>query len=284
MRLEDFDHGARFTATLLESQRLTPADAVEVRELKLLLDKNDFEAEAGQSVGVIVPGLQEIGQRHHFRLYSLAAAPQRRDGKVEIALCVRRCNYIDEYSGEEYRGLASNFLCDLRPGGSVEMNGPFGIPFQVPPDPAANLLLISMGTGIAPFRAFVATLYRKNPDWKGRIWLFHGAVSGLELLYMNEERNDFSNYYDRDTFRAFQALSPRPHWADPIAMDYAIEERAAEIREMLSEEHSYVYLAGKGDILENLDKIFAGMAGDPEEWEQSKQQMKDSGRWVELLY
>ena len=101
---------------------------------------------------------------------------------------------------------------------------------------------------------------------------------------MNEERNDFSNYYDRDTFRAFQALSPRPHWADPIAMDYAIEERAAEIREMLSEEHSYVYLAGKGDILENLDKIFAGMAGDPEEWEQSKQQMKDSGRWVELLY
>jgi len=285
MRLEDFDHGERFTATLLDSQRITPADAVEVRELKLLLDRHDFQAEAGQSVGVIVPGLREIGQRHHFRLYSLAGAPQRRDdGTVEITLCVRRCNYIDEYSGEEYRGVASNFLCDLRPGGSVEMNGPFGIPFRVPADPTANLLLVSMGTGIAPFRAFVATLYRRHPDWKGRIRLFHGAVSGLELLYMNDERDDFSNYYDRDTFRAFQALSPRPHWADPIAMDYAIEERAAELWEMLCEDQTYVYLAGKGDILQNLDKIFAGMAGSPEEWEQHKLQMKDAGRWVELLY
>lgn len=285
MRLEDYDHGERFTATLLASQRLTPADAVEVRELKLTLNKADFAAEPGQSVGVIIPGPHAIGHRHHFRLYTLADAPHRVPANgVEITLCVRRCNYIDAYSGEEFQGIASNFLCDLKPGETVEMNGPFGIPFAIPPDPRADLLLISMGTGIAPFRAFVSHLYHEHPDWAGRVRLFHGARTGLELLYMNDERDDFTNYYDRETFQAFKALSPRPHWADPIAMDYAIEQRAAEIWDMLSAEQVYVYLAGNADALEKLDRVFSGLAGDEDTWRERKQALMDAGRWVELLY
>ena len=56
--------------------------------------------------------------------------------------------------------------------------------------------------------------------------LLYGARSGLELLYMNDKRDDFSLYYDEESFEAFQALSPRPNWADPIAWDHAIEERS----------------------------------------------------------
>ena len=44
-----------------------------------------------------------------------------------------------------------------------------------------------MGTGIAPFRAFVKHLYRDIGDWRGQVRLFYGARSGLELLYMNDE-------------------------------------------------------------------------------------------------
>ena len=83
-------------------------------------------------------------------------------------------------------------------------------------------------------------------------------MSGLELLYMNDERDDFAQYYDRETFQAFKALSPRPHWADPSRWDYAIEERAAEVQDMLAGDNCRVYVAGKSDILETLDKVFAG--------------------------
>ena len=36
------------------------------------------------------------------------------DSGIRIHLCVRRCKYIDEFSGEEFPGLASNYLCDLQ--------------------------------------------------------------------------------------------------------------------------------------------------------------------------
>ena len=111
-----------------------------------------------------------------------------------------------------------------------------------------------------------------------------GAMSGLELLYMNDERDDFGDYYDRATFQAFKALSPRPHWADPIAMDYAIEERAAEVREMLAGESCRVYVAGKADILETLDRVFAGLAGSPDAWQERKERLRAERRWFELVY
>jgi ferredoxin--NADP+ reductase len=127
----------------------------------------------------------------------------------------------------------------------VTITGPFGMPFKVPEDTTANLLLIGLGTGIAPFRALVKHIYKNMGKWQGKIRLLYGAQTGLELLYMNDKRDDFANYYDEDTFEAFKALSPRPKWADPIAWDYAIEDRVEEIQDMLSDEHTYVYIAGQ---------------------------------------
>ena len=43
----------------------------------------------------------EFGQQHHFRLYSVADLPERgEDGRPRIKIAVRRCSYIDAYSGE----------------------------------------------------------------------------------------------------------------------------------------------------------------------------------------
>ncbi|NNK32879.1 MAG: ferredoxin-NADP reductase, partial [Xanthomonadales bacterium] len=121
-------------------------------------------------------------------------------------------------------------------------------------------------------------------DWQGKIRLLYGARSGLELLYMNEKRDDFTNYYDEDTFEAFKALSPRPNWADPIAWDQAIEDRADEIWNLLSDEHTYVYVAGQKKIRDSLDALFSGMSGSAEGWAETKAELIEQGRWVELLY
>ncbi|MDJ0653711.1 MAG: hypothetical protein QNJ40_06145 [Xanthomonadales bacterium] len=285
MRLEDYPKEPRFDAAVLSNERITDAAAEEVRELVLAIDRPDFEYEIGQCIGVLSEGPAEFGGSLHHRLYSVASAPGAgAGGKPEVTIVVKRCNYIDEYSGEEYRGTSSNYLCDLTPGQHLSITGPFGIPFKIPPDPEANLLLIGMGTGIAPFRGLVKHIYEDHGEWKGKVTLLYGAHTGLELLYMNEHRDDFTKYYDEETFEAFKALSPRPSWADPIAWDYALEERASEIWNRLSEEHTFVYVAGLKAIRDHLDELFGDMCGSPESWQAKKQGMIDEGRWVELLY
>jgi ferredoxin--NADP+ reductase len=215
----------------------------------------------------------------------VADLPERGEGGLpRIKIAVRRCSYVDKYSGEEYPGVASNYLCDRVAGDTITMSGPYGLAFEVPEEMDANLILIGTGTGIAPFRAFVKHLHQNVPKWKGTITLFYGAQSGLELLYMNDERDDFSQYYDEDTFQAFKALSPRPAWAAPIDWDTALSERGAELWRLLGQPHTYVYVAGLEKMRGELDAAFAGIAGTEQKFARRKAELTAGGRWVELLY
>ena len=82
----------------------------EVRELVLEVEA-DFSFQIGQSIGVLAPGSADFGHEHHFRLYSVADLPeQSASGKPRIQIAVRRCFYLDPYSGEKYKGIASNYL------------------------------------------------------------------------------------------------------------------------------------------------------------------------------
>ncbi len=286
MRLEDYPTKPSYHATVLSSEAITEQGAdVEVREIVMEVPDHVFDFDLGQSIGVLAPGPAEFGGSIHHRLYTVADIPKpEEEGNPEITIVVRRCNYIDDYSGEEYIGVNSNFLCDRRRGDKITITGPFGMPFTVPTDKSANLLLIGMGTGIAPFRAFVKHIYKNIGDWKGKIRLLSGAQSGLELLYMNNKRDDFANYYDEDTFEAFKALSPRPSWADPISWEYAIEDRAEEIWRLLSDEKTHVYIAGQKHIRESLDKLFGNISGSQTGWQKRKAELIDKERWVELIY
>lgn len=284
--LEDYDTRQRFQATVVASERITPeASDIEVRELTLEIQKPGFELELGQNVGVLAPGAKAFGKEHHFRLYSVADLPERGPGGLaRIKIVVRRTSYVDKYSGEEYPGVASNYLCDLAPGDSITMSGPYGLAFEVPEEMDADLILIGTGTGIAPFRAFVKHLYKNVPEWKGTITLFYGARSGLELLYMNDERDDFAQYYDTETFQAFKALSPRPAWSAPIDWEGALAQRGQELWKLLEQPNTYVYVAGLEKMRDELDEAFTEIAGSKDKWARRKAELVAGGRWVELLY
>jgi len=164
----------------------------------------------GDSIGLLVPGPHEFGNEYHLRLYTIAGGEKTSGNKTRLTLCIKRCFYIDDYSGEKYEGKASNYFCDRAPGDKLTMAGPFKGAFTIPDDESTNLLMVGLGTGIAPFRAFVRHIYDVRGGWKGKVRLFFGAKTGLEMLYMNDKRDDFANYYDEDTFKAFEAVSPGP--------------------------------------------------------------------------
>jgi ferredoxin--NADP+ reductase len=281
--LADLDTEKHYRATVIKTRRLTPADVEEIREI-VLKTPADFACQVDQSFGVLVTAAGEFGNKYHHRLYSIADLPEQENGKPLITMLVKRCVYVDDFSGERYQGIASNYLCDRKVGDIITLTGPYNLPFVVPQDTRANLILIGMGTGIAPFRAFVKHIYKNIPDWQGKIRLFYGARSGLELLYLNDKDGDLTQYYDQATFEAFHALSPRPHMNDPIALDTAIENRAADIVEMLSHANTYIYVAGYEKTREVLDKAFSNILGSKEKWATRKAELVAGSKWAEIIY
>lgn len=271
-----------YTATLAQSRRITPpASREEVRHLVLRISDLSFDASLGNLVRVMAPG--QFGNRSHARLYSIMDLERRKDG-TEFAICVRRCSYIDEFNGEEYKGVASNYLCDLRPDDSVEFAGPVGYPFLIPEDKTADILMLGMGTGIAPFRTLIRQIYEKIGGWKGQIRLFYGARSPLEMLYMNDENSDLANYFDQPTFKAFQAVSPRPALDAPVALGQALEQNAVEVWEMVQRPGTRVLVAGTEDLLAVVEQTMIKLAGSGRNWLSVQNALKAGGRWSEVLY
>lgn len=274
---------ALLSAKLISSTRITPEESPEeVRHLVFRTPDLGFDAKVGQSIRVMAPG--QYGNKFHTRLYTIADPDVQHADSTEFTLCVRRCFYIDDFSGEEYQGVASNYLCDLKPGQAIQFDGPVGLVFQVPANKKADLLMIGMGTGIAPFRAYIRHIYEDLGGWEGKVRLFYGARTGLEMLYMNDENKDLALYFDQKTFKAIQAVSPRPAMKAPVAIDQALEQNAAEVLAMLQSSDAHVFIAGAEAMLATVDKALSQVAGSEQAWQQIKAGLVAGGRWNEVLY
>ncbi len=280
MRIEDLELGRGWSARLLENSPLTPPEArEEVRELLLESGQPDAELQAGQSVAVLVAGPHDLGQRNHVRLYTVARTPAEL-GAGRFTLCVRRCSFLDPYSGERFPGIASNYLCDLPAGSQLTLGGPVGLPFVIPDDPDTPLLIVGLGTGIAPFRGMIRELYEER-DWKGPVMLFHGARVGLETVY----RDSIAELCERSAgFSPVQVVSPRPAWGDPADLADAVLRHREEVWQLLCEPTVHVYLAGLSWVGKAFDKAMIEAAGGADAWIKRKGEIKSAGCWMSLLY
>ena len=285
MNLTEYDISHPYAASVVHSRRITPEDTDEVRHIVLNINSATFNYLEGQSIGVLVPGPHSFGNEHHMRLYSIANARQGEEGEFsEISICVRRCFYIDEVSGERYPGVASNYLCDARPGDEIRIAGPYGRQFMPPKDPSCNLLMIGVGTGIAPFRAFLKHIYEERKSWQGQVRLFYGARTGMDMLYMNDKNKDLSLYYDQETFQAVEALSPRPAFDEPADIPGRMKEHAAEVWALLQDSKTHVYVSGLAKLEDQLDKVLGEIAGTEEIWLMKKEELIRDKRWKTLFY
>merc|ERR1719262_1785021 len=134
----------------------------------------------GMSLGVIAPGPDKRGQSPAaIRLYSIASsAVGDSQSSTTVSLCVKRVVELDgkfanRDVGEDkpdkagthfpenkvYRGVASNYICDLSVGDEVEITGPVGTEMLLPQDPDAVYIMLATGTGIAPMRSYLRYLF-----------------------------------------------------------------------------------------------------------------------------
>ncbi|MBT8420706.1 MAG: oxidoreductase [Gammaproteobacteria bacterium] len=281
-----YDINNSYKVIVKSNTRITPPHARDdVHEIIFEIHDPSFSYVEGQSIGVLAPPPYDFGADHHMRLYSIASTRKGEHGhKEEVAVCVQRCFYVDAISGERYPGKCSNYVCDLNVGDEVTITGPYGRHFLIPRDNEANILMVASGTGIAPFRAFIKHIFEEEDDWKGKVRLFYQADTGLDLLYMNEVKDDIKHHYLQSTFKAVEALSSNSSGESADALVHKLEENAADVWELIQHPKTHVYVAGMRNASAGVDEALSHIAKSEEAWMEKKRELFQEGRWAEHLY
>jgi len=279
---------APFIARVIANIELTEQNSSEeVRNIILDVDNSGIHYIEGQSIGIIPPGERESGKPYKARLYSIASARTGDDGSSTTAtICIKRVFTIDESTGNKIPGVASNYLCDLKVDDSVALIGPNGRRFLLPAADNTDLILIAVGTGIAPFRAFIRHIYLEKGFWNGRIRLFYGIKNAMEALFLNNKNDDIGQYMAQDTFEAFRALS-RVHDEDHEKgyVQHKLAEQKQEIWEMICGGNFAVYICGLKGMEQGVDEVFASLAEQQGlDWTAMKAKFIKNGQWNTEVY
>lgn len=102
------------------------------------------------------------------RLYSIASSPRAHAGQVHLCVSVVQ----DTRRGRLRHGVGSGFLGQRAAGAGPIVASIQTSHFRLPADPRTPVIMVGPGTGIAPFRAFLAD--RAAEGTRGRTWLFFG--------------------------------------------------------------------------------------------------------------
>ena len=237
------------TASVVGNVRVTEVGKdYDTHHVMLDFGKLPFPVLEGQSIGILPPGLDEQGRVHHARQYSIASPRNgERAGYNNLSLTVKRV--LEDHQGQAVRGVASNYLCDLRVGDSVQVIGPFGASFLMPNHPRSNIVMICTGTGSAPMRAMTEWRRRLRRSGKfegGKLMLFFGARTQEELPYFGPLQNLPKDFIDINF-----AFSRTPGQPKRYVQDL-MRERAADLAALLADANTCFFVCGLKSMEEGV--------------------------------
>jgi len=202
----------------------------------------------GQSIGIVPPGLDANGRPHVARQYSVASPRNgERPGYNNVSLTVKRVT--EDHHGQPVRGVASNYLCDLKVGDKCQVIGPFGQSFLMPNHPKSHIVMICTGTGSAPMRAMTEWRRRLRKSGKfegGKLMLFFGARTREELPYFGPLQNLPKDFIDINF-----AFSRTPGQPKRYVQD-AMRERSADLGALLADPNAHFFVCGLKSMEEGV--------------------------------
>lgn len=151
----------KLTATVANIEEHTPT----LFTLSLRPDEPKPPFEAGQFLHLALDIYDPSGPWPESRVFSIASSPTQE---------LLRVTYV--VKGEFTQRMAR----DLRVGSTVQLKMAYGS-FRVQPEKGLDTVLISGGTGIAPFISFLEQA--RDEGSKGRFTLFYGVQSPEVLLF-----------------------------------------------------------------------------------------------------
>ena len=229
------------TATVAGNFRVTEVGReYDTHHIVLDFGTMPFPVLEGQSIGILPPGTDANGRPHHARQYSIASPRNgERPGYNNLSLTVKRV--LEDHQGRPVRGVASNYLCDLKVGDTVQVIGPFGTTFLMPNHPRSNIVMICTGTGSAPMRAMTEWRRRLRASGKfegGKLMLFFGARTKEELPYFGPLQS-----LPKDFIDIHLAFSRTPGAPKRYVQDL-MRERAPDLGALLKDANTCIYVCG----------------------------------------
>ena len=258
-----YNLGKPAVAKVTGNFRLTKDAGHDVRHIILDFGAQPFPYLEGQSIGIIPPGVDENGNPHLPRLYSISSPRDgERAGYNNVSLTIKR----------EDNGLCSNYVCDLNVGDEVRVTGPFGSTFLLPDDPDARLLMICTGTGSAPMRSFTMRRQRTLGAKSGGMVMFFGARTAESLPYFGPLKKVPNEILEQHL--VFSREGDKEYVQDRMMKD---EDRVAEL---LSDPHTHVYICGLRGMEEGVEKAFTNIAESiGQQWVALRDMMREEGRY-----
>lgn len=249
--------------------------ANETHHIVLDFGNMPFPVLEGQSIGIIAPGTDAQGKPHHARQYSIASPRNgERAGYNNLSITVKRV--LEDHQGKPVQGVASNYLCSLKTGDTVQVIGPFGSSFLMPNHPKSNIVMICTGTGSAPMRAMTEWRRRLRQTGKfegGKLMLFFGARTPQELPYFGPLQKLPKDFIDINF-----AFSREQGQAKRYVQDL-VRERAADLSALLKDSNTYIYVCGLKSMEEGVVLALRDVALQSGlNWDSIAKSLKQEGR------
>ena len=268
-----FRDSAPATAVVVANYKATADDGAAIHHVVLDVSASGMVLAEGQSMGVLAPGRDETGAPHAARLYSVGSARSGEGGIAgHVAFTVKRVT--EDHDGNACVGVCSNYLCDLAPGAAVAVTGPFGATFLLPEDPAARLLMICTGTGIAPMRGMINHWVETGQARANDLRLVYGGRPLADLPYVA----DLADLVGRGQLALDYALSRESGHAKTYVQDI-VRAEACTIAAFLADADAYVYVCGTKGMEEGLFAAFTDVFSELDGgWSALREKMLQSGR------
>lgn len=190
------------------------------------------------------------------RLYSVASSPVAHANETHLLVGAVRW----QSHGRNRNGVASTFIADRRKAGdTLKVYVKPNRHFRLPEDTQRPIIMIGAGTGIAPYRAFVAE--RAAASAKGKTWLVFGERNFThDFLYQLEWQEHVSTGALSRIDLAFSRDQP-----EKIYVQHRLWQHRDEVRNWLAD-GAHIYVCGdeKGmarDVDETLARILAEPRG-----------------------
>jgi benzoyl-CoA 2,3-dioxygenase component A len=212
---------------------------------------------------------------HHARQYSIASPRNgERPGYNNLSLTIKRV--LEDHQGQPVRGVASNYMCDLKVGDKVQVIGPFGTSFLMPNHPKSHIVMICTGTGSAPMRAMTewrAGCAQSGKFEGGKLMLFFGARTQAELPYFGPLQNLPKDFIDIEFAFSRVAGKSKRYVQD------ALRDRAADVVALLSDPNACFYVCGLKAMEEGVVLALRDIATQAGlDWETVGAALKREGR------
>jgi len=268
----------------------------------------------GMSLGVISPGPDKTGKTPAaVRLYSIASsAVGDNENEKTVSLCVKRVVELDgKFANREvgedkpdkagtnfpknkvYRGVASNYICDLNVGDEVLITGPVGTEMLLPQDPDSVLIMLATGTGIAPMRSYLRLLFNDKAGaasdgsrkFKGLAWLFLGVPYSKSLLYDDENQMYKKEFPDQYRYEYAISREQKNAAGQKMYIQTKLAEYAEELWDLLQYKKTHIYMCGLKGMESGMAEALSPIASSKGfEWNELVKEWKKAGRWHVEVY